>query len=471
MKIRKLGHDKRELTVFKTLSIATFLIISSMSTAYAYDTTANTNSTYRDQAKRIHDRLIGVPPTSDALNVMANLLDPTRDGDGDGNNEGDNDGAVKAAKYAMTSSSDPAIGNPLAKYFYNITLKNWVTPWTNEDQTVFAPLNDYTATVIGMIRDEIPFSNVLTRDIVYVGNVGNIQSTESVTIPGHSNNSNAHYEALESNDIDLSNDQYLERRTQTEMGMAGGPAGIMTTRAAGQAFFEAGTNRAMFRFTSMNYLCRDLEDLKDVARNPDRIRQDVSRSPGGDSSIFLNSCIGCHAGMDPLTGAFAYYEWNETTGLVEYTSGNVQAKYHINSTNFENGFRTINDAWRNYWRIGPNAGLGWGSEAEVNAILASAQSTQTVIVTTETDGNSNVINEVSFGSGAASMGAELAATEAFAQCQVEKVYKQVCLQDPIANHDIESLSLRFMNKHTTQTNLGYNMKDLFAEVAALCRGN
>ena len=72
-------------------------------------------------------------------------------------------------------------------------------------------------------------------------------------------------------------------------------AGVLTSRAAAQAFFVAGTNRAMFRFTLMNHLCNDLEQLNDTTRAPDRIRQDVSRSPGGDSRIFLNSCVGCHS--------------------------------------------------------------------------------------------------------------------------------------------------------------------------------
>ena len=51
--------------------------------------------------------------------------------------------------------------------FYNITLKNFAMPWTNRDQTVFAPLNDYMATVIGMVRDDVAFSTALSADILY----------------------------------------------------------------------------------------------------------------------------------------------------------------------------------------------------------------------------------------------------------------------------------------------------------------
>ena len=89
-------------------------------------------------------------------------------------------------------------------------------------------------------------------------------------------------------------------------------AGVITSRAASEAFFIDGTNRAMFRFTLLNHLCRDMEQVHDTSRPPDRIRQDVTRSPGGDSSVFLNNCVGCHNGMDPMAQAFAYYDFDET---------------------------------------------------------------------------------------------------------------------------------------------------------------
>ncbi len=56
-----------------------------------------------------------------------------------------------------------------APSFYNVTLKNLVIPWTNRDQTVFAPLNDYAATVIGMVRDNVPFNTALSADLLYTG--------------------------------------------------------------------------------------------------------------------------------------------------------------------------------------------------------------------------------------------------------------------------------------------------------------
>ena len=56
--------------------------------------------------------------------------------------------------------------------FYAVTLKDMVTPWTNRDRTMFAPLNDYSATVIGMVRDDVSFDTLLSADLVYTGAAG-----------------------------------------------------------------------------------------------------------------------------------------------------------------------------------------------------------------------------------------------------------------------------------------------------------
>ncbi len=64
----------------------------------------------------------------------------------------------------------------------------------------------------------------------------------------------------------------------------------------------------------------------DTSLPSDRIRQDVAASPGGDSRVRLQSCVGCHSHMDPMAGAFAYYDFNETTGAMVYTAGKVNAE-------------------------------------------------------------------------------------------------------------------------------------------------
>ena len=372
----------------------------------------------REQARRIHDRLTGLPPSNNVLDQMESLIV-----------SGDAEGAAHLA-----------MDNPA---FYNITLKNYVAPWTNEEQSVFVPLNDYTATVIGIIRDGRDFREVLHGNIIYTGNVSGIAA--------YSNNNNNHYEQLEQLGPvlgDLSDPDILVRRTQTEInGLPNNAtAGVITTRAAAKAFFKDGTNRAMFRFTLMNHLCTDLEPLKDVSRVPDRVRQDVSRSPGGDSRIYMFSCVGCHAGMDGMAGAYAYYDYNNNTEALEYTQGVVTGKHLINANNFKYGYATTDDSWVNYWRNGQNKLLNWSNQPMTGVQI-------------------NTRNH-SYGNGAKSLGVELSNSEAFASCQVKKAFRAVCLHDP---DDYAADRIAVNNITTSFMFDGYNMKNVFARVADYCK--
>jgi len=363
------------------------------------------NAGPREQAKRMHDRIAGVPPSDAVLGAMETEIAAGR--------------TQAAALMAMDNPS-----------FYSVTLKNLATPWTNREQTVFAPLNDYTATVIGMVRDDVPFNELLSADILYVGNAG-------LGLPAVSAANNTHYEQMETSGVNLLTG--LQRTTQS--GVYGTPpaatAGVMTSRAAAQAFFIAGTNRAMFRFTLLNHMCRDLEEVQDTGRPPDRIRQDVSRSPGGDARLFLNNCVGCHSGMDPMAQAFAYYTFDDTQGRMVYTAGSVQPKYFNNDGTFEPGFVTPDDQWENRWRSGHNALLGWDSSLPGS------------------------------GSGAKSLGQEFGASDAFATCQVEKVFRTVCLRSPQDAADRGQIGSMMSSFRSS----GYRLKQAFADAATYCMGD
>ena len=392
------AHALNSYRVLWWLFVAMALVFSSVSVVLAGP---------REQAERIHDRLAGVPPSEAVLEQMR--VDIV------------NNDAVGAAMLAMQNPN-----------FYTVTLKNFAAPWTNRDRSVFIPLNDYTTLVIGMVKDDEPFNQILSGDLLYVG---------SGVTPAPAANSNAHFEALETQMRQPGFDPQTQIVRTTQSGTYGLPpaatAGAITTRAAAQAFFIAGTNRAMFRFTLINHMCTDLEQVHDITVVPDKIRQDVSRSPGGDSRVFLNNCIGCHAGMDPMAQAFAYYNFNDVTGSIEYTPGVVQEKYFHNETTFPDGFVTPDDQWHNYWREGQNASLGWSSSLPGE------------------------------GSGAKSLGQELAATDAFAQCQVKKVFKAVCLRDPVDSLDRTQIS----TMATSFRNNNYNLRQVFAESAAYCKGD
>jgi hypothetical protein len=328
---------------------------------------------------------------------------------------------------ALIATQDPA--------FYNNTVRNMAMPWTNRDQTVFAPLNDYVATVVGMVRDDVAFNTLLSADLLYIGSA-------SSGVPAYSPNDNNMYTTMDDNGVDLSDKTKLVSSPQSALtGVpATATAGVLTTRAAASAFFINGTNRAMFRFTMMNHLCSDLQTVMDTTRPPDRIRQDVTRSPGGVSTLFLNNCIGCHSGMDPMAQAFAYYNFSNTdttsaatTGAIVYTAGQVQPKYHINNTNFPQGFSTTDDAWENRWRSGPNQVLGWSSSLPGS------------------------------GNGAKTLGQELENSTAFATCQVTRVFKQVCLRAPASAADVSQVNTMIASFQS-----GYVLRQVFAQSAAYC---
>lgn len=377
------------------------LLLGTVSIAFA-------GSTERDQAFRMYNRIAGVPPSTTVLSAMESDI------------VSGGNGPVNAA---LRATHDP--------HFYTVTLKNFAAPWTNREHDAFVPLNDYTTLVIGMVKDDVPFNQILSADLLYV------DKNQALPSP----TSNAHYEQLEQSMLQAGFDPETEIVATTQSGAYGLPpaatAGAITTRAASKSFFIAGTNRAMFRFTLVNHMCTDMEQVHDISIVPDRIRQDVSRSPGGDSRVFLNNCIGCHAGMDPMAQAFAYYNYDDVAGRLVYTPGVVQPKYLKNPETFPDGFATPDDSWHNYWREGQNASLGWDP------------------------------NLPGSGVGAKTLGQEFAATDAFAACQVKKVFKDVCLRDPVDAADraeITSMAGTFKAG-------GYNLRQVFAQSAVYCMGN
>ena len=135
----------------------------------------------REQAKRIHDRVAGVPPSEVVLDDMASDIESGR--------------AIDAAFTAMQDSA-----------FYDVTLKNFAAPWTNEAMSKFVPLNDYIATVIGLVRDGEDFRKVLYDDVLYIGNA-------SLNLPNYSTSNNNHYESLENSGASLKDN--LERVNQS----------------------------------------------------------------------------------------------------------------------------------------------------------------------------------------------------------------------------------------------------------------
>jgi hypothetical protein len=115
----------------------------------------------------------------------------------------------------------------------------------------------------------------------------------------------------------------------------------------------------------------------------------------------------------------------------------VQSKYFKNYANFPQGFATPDDAWENRWREGQNALLGWDP------------------------------NLPGTGAGAKSLGQELGNSDAFAECQVQKVFKAVCLRDPVDDPDRTRITTMVTNFRSSN----YRLKTPFSDAAVYCMGD
>jgi hypothetical protein len=374
-----------------------------------------------EQATRLFERLTGTPPSTSVLQQMASDI----------------------ATHDYTDAANLAINDP-GHGFYNVTIRNFAQPMSNKPQSLFVPLNDYTATIIGMVRDNVPFNTVLSADLIYVGDPSKVAG---LSANPYSYSNDNHYEYLDNNNVDLAAALIPESQSAETGIPSAATAGVLTTYAGASSYFYLGTNRAMVRFTMMDYLCDDLQTIEDTTRPPDRIRQDPARSPGGDSRTFLTQCIGCHSGMDALAGAFAYYNFVPTCdvttcptfnipGTMVYTPGQVQQKYAINTGNFPQGYVTTDDSWLNHWRSGPNALLGW------NPSLPGS------------------------GNGAKPFAQEIENSQQFATCQVQKAFQAMCLRPPSNMADrseVSQITSDFVSGN-------YNLKTAFAESAVYCMG-
>jgi hypothetical protein len=372
----------------------------------------------RDQARRLYSSLTGGVPAKAYLDELTKLV-----------------AAGKAQDAAQKIIQD-------SPSFYSVTVKTMATRWTNRDHSIYFPLNDFSATVIGAVRDDLQFGRILWDDLVYYAdgqltgaNNDQVLLKNDVVVPMYFRGDNKHYEALEREDVDLRDPETLKRYSQVPVihKLAEATAGVMSTRAFGEAFFQAGTNRRATAFVLENFLCKSMDKLNDTTRPDYRVRRDVDRSPGGDSRTYKALCVGCHSGMDALSGAFSYYDFR--VGYLFYERGEPAATSKVNhNVLFPDGYITTSDSWVNQWTQGQNSTLGWPKTAA--------------------------------GNGAKALGKMLSQTAAFPACMSKQVFEQVCFRTPKETEElalVKALADRF-------TASKQNMKALFADTAVACMG-
>lgn len=402
----------------------------------------------REYVRRVYSSLTGLVPDKAKLDSLVEFHKNS-------NNE------LLALKIAEDNNS-----------FYDVTLKNFFTRWSNVQGSALDPLNDMTALLIGVTRDEVPFNRAFYGDLYYrfEGPVaGEKEDKITVYLSGNSGPTTVIQKYLtnpiniEGSDMDqfeeaemkgVSLDQLvrLEGRQASVLEISqDAVGGIFSTRAFGSAYYSAGTNRRPVAFVMKNFMCTSMEALNDVSISDAFVRRDVDRSPGGLTKTYENSCMGCHAGMDALAGAFVYYDFNglklkysrlpATEGMTaeqiaRQDAASIQKKINRNIFT-QQGYAPSNNYFVNLWAAGQNAKLGWRGK------------------------NS--------GYGVADFGKMITNASGFHKCMVDQVYDHVCGEGPKSQNDKNFVSsMAFHFGYTTTHPVYFNMKQLFVHTAAYC---
>lgn len=382
------------------------------------------------QAIRLFDRLTGIPISlSDPrLAQMENLI-----------------ANGKLGEAAKVASDDD--------HFFNLTIKKFAAPMSNRSEDPTVPLNDFSATVIGMARDDIDARNFFTADYIYKSSVTGTTTYNpdgsgfipiDIQVDQSIYKGDMHYLYLDSQNINLRQSLVqIPQKAFPETGTLSvtpdilpDTAGLITTRAWATEHFNAGTNRRVTEFIFREFLCTPVKSLRDASMLDERVRQDVSRIPSGNSNLYQTTCRSCHGGLDGNTGAFAYFDGDRARGgFLVYKAGLVRDKYSQNQ-NYADGFATRDDSWVNHYINNQNAFLGWKGSTS--------------------------------GYGAHQLGIMFSNTDAFPSCMATRAFNAMCKHPPTSEDQtwVNALATDFQKN-------GYKLRRLFEQAAMIpsCLGD
>ena len=315
--------------------------------------------------------------------------------------------------------------------FYNLVVRDFAARMSTREETINEQFNDFTATFIGVTRDNLDARLLLSGKLSYKGS---IDAPVRNDINSDILDSNNHYADLESDEYDYAsvltreNTQYI-KTSNNDANYVNHPdaAGVLTSRAFMGAHALDGTNRRLVEYTMKQFACFEMAEWADATATDIRVGRDIDRFPGGEGSKYLTTCKACHSVMDGFRGAFAKYDFNQ--GFVNYRAG-VDNKMNQNNNTFSGGFATTDSSWINNARSPANVQrFGWRGA-------------------------------VTSGVGVRQFGTAVANSRAFSKCMVKKIYREVCRR-PVANFEesmVDSVATSFESG-------GYNLRNLFEEIA------
>ncbi len=393
------------------------------------------------------------------------------------------------------------------KNLINIKLKNYMIDWTNRAVNKNVNTNDMLFLMLGLIRDNVDFREVLTSDLMYkVSHDGMIyhfppygsisytpgsssggfltyeEHLDGVTYrPGQIHNiynNGGTFEKIVYTNIDnaiVDLHQFLQPSDRitfsdldtTNPGRWVGRestlrdqnkiAGVMTTDQFAREFYNAGTNRRALQYVFKNFLCTEYEDISDTTVDAQYVRRDVDRYPNNDVSKHLNFCIGCHAGQDSLSRAFYYHDRNANypNPFTLYSDSSFNS-HNSNKLDknvvFADGFSVKDNGIYN--------GINYNDYWENLWVTGKNQERlKFVEFHSETLGGGKGNNGV----GVKELGHYLSQAGAFSSCMAERMWEMVCVNRNDSSYKIneEVLTSFFIQED-------HNMKKLIAKVMTLC---
>ncbi|MGE3975557.1 MAG: hypothetical protein AB7F59_13610 [Bdellovibrionales bacterium] len=337
----------------------------------------------RETARKLFERLTGVPlmlndPRLPQMEAMVQS------------------GQLRAAAQIATNDDN----------FYNETVRYWAMPMSNKDGTAFAPLNDFVSMFIGITRDQTDARELLTKDFTYV--------VKGLPAPVPENNT--HYLTADQRQMNLR--QNLERVDGVSQGKRE-YAGVLTSRAWAEAHMIMGTNRRALQYSLQVFLCRPIESYMNFELPDNWVRRDVDRRPGGVYKTYQTRCVGCHAGMDALGGAYAHFDFAGNR-MLYLQPPFVANKMNQNNRTYPPGNVVLDNSWENLWVNSP----------------------------------------IKAGRGLQEFGQMLTQAEEFSTCMARTAYANVCRKNAtdVDPKVAETIAMAFVNN-------GYKIKTLFEEAA------
>ena len=415
------------------------------------------------RAQRIYTKISGVraPIFTPALKEMATILK-------------DEANPIKAAEIA---TRDPN--------FLNVTVRDIAAPISNRAQNKDVPMNDFIATFMGIVSDELDSRKMLYENIVYEANSAVVAVPASEV--ADKLRSNTHYTSLESQRIDLSKNPkrdpanfpneepiLIRKKQRAFNGMAAvdvpdsEAAGLLTSRTYLQEQCIAGTNRRCVEKIFEHFLCLPLDRVSDSSGPDNVVGKDIDRYPAGSFTKFTTTCKACHTILDSMRPAFAHWTFNSTfamnstlmlnivnaanqenngqgfrgTGANVPGANLIHAKYNQNDMDTSDvtkpfvkpGSYVTSNSWSNNANLGSNAKrLGWNTQ------------------TSDWKG----------GKGVRSLGKAFSETKQFSTCMATRVFNQLCGRDPVIEEAsfIDSAVKGFKERN-------YNLKYLFQRIGS-----